>query len=63
MSYGYIKIMYGSDFTVGQTVYMGSRRGRVTRCNKSQEHYVQVLFDGQTFSVPVHPMDLHVETI
>ncbi len=60
MSYDYIKRTYAFQPKVGRRVRhtVTENFGIITREDRSQGHYVQVRFDGQSFSKPCHPMEL-----
>jgi hypothetical protein len=60
MSYDYIKRTYTFRPEVGKRVYYLETKkiGTITRENRDASYYVQVHFDGQSFSVPCHPMAL-----
>ena len=62
--YEYVKKYYGVPADPGRRVKMAGHRptetGVIVR-KKSYDQYVHVRFDGQTFSVPVHPHDLDYE--
>ena len=59
--YEYVRQHYGVPAEPGKRVKMAGRRpteeGVIVR-KRSYDHYVHVRFDGQSFDVPVHRMDL-----
>ena len=57
MSYEYVKQYYQVPVEVGQRVSMGHQTGVVVK-KRSYDQYVHVRFDGVSFDVPVHPLDL-----
>lgn len=61
MAYEYVKRYYGVPAEPGTRVLMPGHRpteeGVIAR-KRCYDQYVHVRFDGQTFSVPVHPLDL-----
>lgn len=60
--YDYVKNYYGVNPVVGSRVCLLDNSGKlgvIARENKSQAHYVYVLFDGKKHADPVHPMDLN----
>jgi hypothetical protein len=62
--YAYVNRAYGLNVKPGTRVVMAGHRpteeGVVVR-KASYDHYVHVRFNGQSFDVPVHPMDLTYE--
>lgn len=60
MSYDYIKRTYPVSPRVGQRVkhLEIGQYGNVVRENKSQSHYVMVLFDAHKYPLPCHPTAL-----
>lgn len=60
LMYDYIKETYRFDAKVGDRVQhtITKKYGSIARENKSSGHYVQVRFDGGTFSLPCHPDEL-----
>ncbi len=61
MSYDYVRKAYSVNPIVWQraTFISDNRNGVICRADKWFEQYVMVKFDGQKFSVPCHPTDLH----
>ena len=59
--YAYVKNYYGVPANIGARVKMSGRRpteeGVIVR-KRQYDHYVHVRFDGQSFDVPVHPLEL-----
>jgi hypothetical protein len=64
MAYEYIKRTYSFQPEVGRRVrhLYTTNAGVITRENRSASHYVQVRFDGKTFSLPCHPDELEYVT-
>lgn len=60
MSYDYIKRTYSVTPKMGERVTheITGKSGTITRENRSASHYVQVRFEGQSFSSPCHPLEL-----
>lgn len=60
MSYDYIKRTYTFRPEVGKRVRHTEtgKVGRIVREDRTASHYVKVVFDGQSFSSPCHPMAL-----
>ena len=61
--YAYVNRTYSVGVTVGQRVEMYYRWRKETKTGVvvkklAYDHYVHVKFDGTTFDVPVHPLDL-----
>lgn len=62
--YAYVNSAYGLAVKIGMRVTLPGHRptetGVVVR-KRSYDHYVHVRFDGHTFDVPVHPLELKYE--
>lgn len=59
MAYEYVKQYYGVPVEVGQRVTMkDSGKIGTVKGKRTYDQYVHVVFDGQNFDVPVHPLDL-----
>lgn len=60
MSYDYIRNSYGIDVEVNAEVQhtVTGRFGRVRPEGRSAQHYVRVLFAGDTRTLPCHPEEL-----
>lgn len=60
MGYDYIKRAYGVNPKVGYRVRhkITNNMGTISRSGRSQQHYVQVRFDGLKHSRPCHPTEL-----
>ena len=57
--YAYVKQFYGVNPVIGARVSSkdGKLSGVIVR-KQVYDHYVHVKFDGRTFDVPCHPLDL-----
>lgn len=66
MAYEYVKQAYGVPADPRKRVKLPGHRpteeGVIAR-KKAYDHYVHVRFDGQSFSVPVHPTELVYEGV
>jgi hypothetical protein len=61
MAYDYIRKAYGFDAKVGDLVQhtVTKKYGSIARERRGNaHHYVHVLFDGDSFSLPCHPGEL-----
>jgi hypothetical protein len=54
MAYDYIRRTYGVDPKIGQRITMDGRLGTIIR-PQGDPQYLNVRFDGQKHTVPVHP--------
>lgn len=61
MSYDYVRQAYGVNPVVGERVRHHTRRagkdGTIAR-ERSPNHYVHVLFDGEKHALPCHPTEM-----
>lgn len=63
--YEYVRRMYGVDPVIGQRVssaWGGDPSAGVIVRKRHYDQYVHVKFDGSSFDVPVHPLELNYET-
>lgn len=60
MTYDYVKRAYAFQPEIGRRIQhtVTGRFGVIARENRSQGHYVQVKFDGQSFALPCHPDEI-----
>lgn len=60
MPYDYIQRTYSVTPVVGERVlhHVTKREGTIAKEDFSMSHYVQVLFDGDGYSVPCHPTEM-----
>ncbi len=58
--YEYVRRAYGVSPTIGDRVrhQVTGESGTIRREDRSQAHYVMVLFDGKKFALPCHPTEL-----
>jgi hypothetical protein len=56
MAYDYIRRVYGVDPKIGQCITHYGKMGVICRPG-SNEHYLNVRFDGQNHTSRVHPTD------
>lgn len=63
-SYSYVRQRYGIEVPVGQFVQhtVTGRFGEIRPAN-GDEHYVQVMFEGDRHTMPCHPGELDFESL
>jgi len=53
--YAYVRRTYGVPARVGSMVEIDGRNGRIVAANPSSLHYLNVIFDGDSFPSLCHP--------